>query len=752
MWFAALSVFAVSALHLTHHTGNESWMVELVGHHASIPLAVAILYQDYRFALADIFLKRALSLVLLVAVAFGLYLGVVSRLLEMRDADGSLEPLAVGAMLGVWVLMALAYPTLRSAASWFVDTVVLHRADYEDVRAAVAREIAPLDEPEAILEHACHRLGPALAARSIVWRVDEPGQADREGTIEGGETSRLVRPAPADRGDDGALVTLTVPTAETPQYAIDIGGLTGGRRLLSDDVAMLEAVANLVARRIDAVRVSHQRYAHDLREQEISKLATEAELRAIRAQINPHFLFNALTTIGYLIQTSPERAFDTLMRLTGLLRAVLKRSEGEFSTLGEELDLVESYLAIERARLEERLDVEIDVPDELRGARIPMLVVQPLVENAIKHGIAPSRAGGKVTVRARIEAGEGSGDQLRLIVEDSGLGVSEAILEAGRKQGIGLASVQRRLAGHFGDEASVSIASAVGAGTTVEVRLPVRADRIGADTCSRGDGRRRTLTPKVRVVVADDERPARSFLLSMLRTFDDVEIIGEASTGTEAVEVIERERPDLALLDFQMPEVDGLGVMRLLRKDRMPLVAFVTAYDEYAVRAFELNAVDYLLKPVDRQRLRETINRAQERLERAELRFEDNERVRAAAASYDESVRPQWLDRIPVRHRGEIVLVPVENLASIVADGELLHLATVSGERFTLSHRLKDLELRLPPGRFVRLGRGTLVHVDRIATISPMPGGTYVVTLTDGTPFNVSRLQSRVLRDRLLKL
>ncbi len=260
------------------------------------------------------------------------------------------------------------------------------------------------------------------------------------------------------------------------------------------------------------------------------------------------------------------------------------------------------------------------------------------------------------------------------------------------------------------------------------------------------------MTPKIRVVVADDERPARSFLQSILRSFDDVEIVGEAATGAEAVEVIERERPDLALLDFQMPESDGLGVMRLLRKDRLPLVAFVTAYDEYAVRAFELNAVDYLLKPVERQRLRETINRAQERLERAELRIEADERVRAAAASYDESVRPQPVDRIPVRHRNEIVLVPTDSIASIVAEGELLHLTTGAGERYTLSHPLKDLEHRLPPNRFVRLGRGTLVNVDRIGRISPMPGGTYLVTLADGAQFNVSRLQSRVLRDRLLKL
>src|SRR5499426_3716540 len=121
----------------------------------------------------------------------------------------------------------------------------------------------------------------------------------------------------------------------------------------------------------------------------------------------------------------------------------------------------------------------------------------------------------------------------------------------------------------------------------------------------------------LRVVIADDERPARSFLAAMLRGFEDVTLVGEAENGAEAVELIERVKPDLALLDLQMPEVDGLGVARLLKKNSLPLVAFVTAYDEYAVRAFELNAVDYLLKPVERSRLRETLNRAQERLERA---------------------------------------------------------------------------------------------------------------------------------------
>lgn len=257
---------------------------------------------------------------------------------------------------------------------------------------------------------------------------------------------------------------------------------------------------------------------------------------------------------------------------------------------------------------------------------------------------------------------------------------------------------------------------------------------------------------KLRIVIADDERPARSFLKNILHEFADAEIVGEAADGAEAVEIIKTSKPDLALLDLQMPLVSGIEVVKLLRKSQMPLVAFVTAYDEYAVQAFELNAVDYLLKPIEKSRLRETLNRAHERLEQTDFRAADAANLKAAVAVYEENANKTQLERIPVRLREEILLVPVSEIISITADGELLHIADSSGKKYTINHRLKDLEARLDEKKFVRLSRSHIVNLEMIAKISPMPGGTYLIRLKDGQEIAASRLQSRVLRERLLKL
>jgi two-component system LytT family response regulator len=259
-------------------------------------------------------------------------------------------------------------------------------------------------------------------------------------------------------------------------------------------------------------------------------------------------------------------------------------------------------------------------------------------------------------------------------------------------------------------------------------------------------------TSRLTVVIADDERPARSFLAAALRAVPDVAIVGEAANGAEAIQVIERQKPDVALLDVQMPEVDGLSVVRLLRRRYLPLVIFVTAYDEYAVKAFEMNAVDYLTKPVGEARLREALRRVRDRLERQDVRDSAVRHLQRAVTTYERSAPVQRLDRIPVRQRQEIVLVPVPQIVSVVAEGELLHLTTARQERFTISYRLKDLEARLDPARFIRLGRGVLANIEEIVRVTPLPGGMYTVTLRNGQQLDVSRIQSRRVRQRLLQL
>jgi two-component system LytT family response regulator len=256
----------------------------------------------------------------------------------------------------------------------------------------------------------------------------------------------------------------------------------------------------------------------------------------------------------------------------------------------------------------------------------------------------------------------------------------------------------------------------------------------------------------IRVVIADDERPARLFLKALLKSFPSVEIVGEAENGTEAVDLITETKPDLALLDLQMPEATGLEVVKMLRENQMPLVAFVTAYDEYAVQAFEVNAVDYLLKPVERERLAETLQRAAGRLERQDLRDGETERLQNAVKAYDEIAKPSFIERIPVKNREEILLVPLREVVSIVADGELLHITTVNNKRYLINFRLKDLEARIEPNKFIRLSRGALANLEMIAKISPMIGGTYQVLLKNGQRLGVSRLQSKLLREKFLKM
>jgi two-component system, LytTR family, sensor kinase len=400
-------------------------------------------------------------------------------------------------LLALALFSAAAYDRIRRVSAWFVDTVLLRRPDYEELPSLVAANLAEHEQPEAILRVVSERLATTLDATWVraAELHTEPSshaivhsgadalalaQTERTAaatTAAAGATAGALRPNMPSRPSAAPHVVVVIPTVDAPHHAFFIGELLGGRRLLSGDISLLESIALVTARRLDTLRVAHERIEASVREQQISRLATEAELRALRAQLNPHFLFNALTTVGYLIQTSPNRAMETLLRLTSLLRGVLRRTTTEFGTLGDELDLIEAYLEIEQARFEERLRVTIDVPAALRTLPIPPLLVQPLVENAVKHGIAQSRGGGEVVVAAFLETDGDQREQLRLSVRDTGVGTTEAALARGRSRGVGIASIEHRLRCHYGEHASLRISTLPEIGTTVDLVIPVHPAR-----------------------------------------------------------------------------------------------------------------------------------------------------------------------------------------------------------------------------------------------------------------------------------
>jgi two-component system LytT family sensor kinase len=460
VWVAALSTFAVSALHFDQHGGGQIWWVELLGHHASLPLALAILHQDYRFAFADLFLKNAIAWLTMMALSATMFSVALVPLVRWQQPDGAMDARAMALAVALWAGTAMLFPLVRRLAGRLVDQTVLKRPDYSETMARLTQAVDDATSEPEVVAAMTHALDAALGATDVRPIADPLPATDLRLLITGPATRAYVT---------DSVAVMRLDTVESPRLAFNIGPLRDGRRLLSDDLHLLEVVTRLVARRVDALRVADERLDRSVREQQMQRLATEAELRALRAQINPHFLFNALTTIGYLIQTTPPRALTTLLTLTGVLRAVLRQSHVDFVTLEEELTLVQSYLEIETARFEERLTVRYEVAANLGHLPVPSFILQPLVENAVKHGISPLRQGGSIIVRA-----QQIDQRLVLEVTDTGAGFESSATDLLR--GVGLASVERRLQAHYGSEATFVIESEAGRGTRVRIAMPSQKD------------------------------------------------------------------------------------------------------------------------------------------------------------------------------------------------------------------------------------------------------------------------------------
>ena len=233
-------------------------------------------------------------------------------------------------------------------------------------------------------------------------------------------------------------------------------------------------------------------------------------------------------------------------------------------------------------------------------------------------------------------------------------------------------------------------------------------------------------------VIVDDERLAREKIRSMLAAHDDVRVVGECADGAEAVAEIRRLKPDLVFLDVQMPGVDGFDVLRRLRGAALPAIVFVTAHDEYAVRAFEVEAVDYLLKPFDRRRFNEALRRARRRLD-GEAPV-DADRLLAAI----EQMRATRWSRFVVKGRDRMTLVPIADVDWIEADGKYVRLHCGSAKHL-IRESIGEVESRLGSEEFARIHRRTIVNLRKVKEIYRGFGGDYIVALSSGAKLTVSR-------------
>lgn len=440
----ALFLLAASFVHFGSAHDSGTWFHELAFHHAGIPLALFVLSQDYRFLLLDVFVRLA-GAGLLAASFAGALLWLAETLGLARAGEATAASLAV--FLLAASLLIFAYPRVIRQLGQRMQNALFGRKDAKETARAI--HALRLPNEAMFLERASRSIAEFVSANR--WRLLEEGDAC-------GVAKAEIAPAPcfgtlSAQGYGWAAAALPLRIRSGAARTLLLGDREGGRRYLSGDVADLETLAAEVAVRLEEMRRDEQ-----------DGLLREAEMAALRAQINPHFLFNALNALNALMPDSAAAARETLVNLAEIFRYALE-GERQFVSLDDEIRIVDAYLQIERLRLGERLQTRVEVDSRARGLPVPALSIQPLVENAVKHGVSAKPEGGEVQVVARTEDG-----WLRVEVKDDGAGFGP---DRGAAQGHGLQSVERRLQLGYGEAVEFRIDSGPG-GTRVGFRVPVR--------------------------------------------------------------------------------------------------------------------------------------------------------------------------------------------------------------------------------------------------------------------------------------
>ena len=449
--------------------------------------------------------------------------------------------------------------------------------------------------------------------------------------------------------------------------------------------------------------LSNQILAGTLEEQK--RLLAQSEIKLLQAQINPHFLFNALNTLAAVIRSDPEEARRIVRYLSTFFRKSLKRPSTE-TTLGDEIEHVEAYLRIELARFADRLRIAIDVPEELRSAPLPAFTLQPIVENAIKHGIAQMLEPGRID-HPRDGARRRAGDRRR-----------------GQRRPLSGSAGGRR-AGH--EPGRPAGQDPLRPGLRRQRDLRARAVDPGRGATAAGNGGRRMLS----AVIVDDEAPSREELKALLAAAGGVEVAAECANALEGLSAIHRLRPDVAFVDIQMPRVSGLEMVGMIDPAALPCIVFVTAYDEHALKAFEEHATDYLLKPIDPRRLARTL---------------DWLKGGARPTPRPPPGTDGGLHHIPCLARHRVVLLPLSEVEFV--NSELSGVQVVCATRQGVTElTLKLLQERTP---FVRCHRQYLVNLDQVREIELLDNGAAAIVTRSGKTVPVSRRFLREIKDTLL--
>jgi hypothetical protein len=443
---ACLLLFASSFPHFGYQHFRSPWAAEIAWHHIGIPVALVVLLQDYRFLLLDTFIRFLMNSCLAAAYVGGiLFLNQKVHLLRIISSSVFFTGIALVSLC----LSLILFAHIRNQLQRWMGRAIFHRQNLDDRIRALAQLPARTRSEEELIYS---------AAREVAAHL----RAEKFAVVE--ETSHTVTlPGVLPKKDSAwaeAQVPLRFSSGEIRMLLT--GARLGRQRYLSEDLEDMQRLASVIVEQVERFR-----------SEELKRLATQAELRALQAQINPHFLFNAFNTLYGTIDRGSFEARRLVLNLTDIFRYFLQGDRSVIA-LSEEMRIIKAYLEIEALRLGDRLETRLDIDESALPVMIPILSIQPLVENAVKHGVASKAGPGRVVVSAHVVDG-----MLRVTVEDSSASLTAGGSVPHAGYGVGIANVRRRLNLSYGAGSTLD-ASYGSQGSVVTLVIPtvVRAPAV----------------------------------------------------------------------------------------------------------------------------------------------------------------------------------------------------------------------------------------------------------------------------------